>query len=74
MTISVSSVAKNTKVELVDSDIISMVDLDELLVKIYDCNGIDGLKDFENAVTILDETGNINGLHDFICDMTDQYL
>ena len=72
MTITTNSVFKNTVTEL--SDYISSDELRELLVKLYEANGIKGLTDFENNVTILTDTGNHPATLDYIEDLMENYL
>lgn len=71
MTITIKSVFENTVVEV--SDVIGRAYWHEVVCAVSDAEGEEGLRVLENNVTMLHETGNVEGLLDYIEEVAEDF-
>lgn len=72
--ITVSTVVENTKAVVMENlSFVTVENWDELVCRYYDVNGIDGLKELENSITIMEDVGNIEGIIDFVEELYENY-
>ena len=74
MTITTNSVFKNTKSELVNGDYVTSDELRAIIKSINTEDGENGLKEFENSVTIMSDTGNHSALLDYMEELSEEHL
>lgn len=71
-TVTIESVIENTKREVVDH--VDTSELHTILTGLVEAHGDKALVKFENAITILDETGNHDGMLDYMETLMETYL
>lgn len=71
-TVTIESVIENTKREVADH--VDASELHTILTNLVEEQGEKALAKFENAITILDETGNRDGMLDYMETLMETYL
>lgn len=71
-TINTVTVIENTKREL--TEYVSADELTTIVTAINKASGVEGLKSFEDSVTIMSETGNHDALLDYMEELMEEHL
>lgn len=72
MSISINSVVEHTVREVANH--VDKSELTTIVTAIESKGGIEAIKEFENAVTIMHETGNVEGLLDYMEELMEEHL